>query len=121
MVKNHIHLIGTLKTVLKRQIIDGNIMHTFATPGLYNVTVNVVDSVNNTGSASTLVDVADQIVDDQPAIASAQDNSYARFPTCRGNKRRQYNAGTAPADLDNETEGADVSNNNSTSAPPVSK
>src|SRR5215211_7571061 len=50
---------------------DSNIIHTFATPGLYNVTVNVVDSMNNTGSASALVDVAEQIVEDQPAIASA--------------------------------------------------
>ena len=54
---------------------DGNIIHTFATPGLYNVTVNVVDSVNNTGSASTVLDVADQIVEDQPAISSGEDNS----------------------------------------------
>ena len=97
---------------------DGNIIHTFASPGLYNVTVNVVDSANNTGSASTLVDVADQIVDDQPAIASAQDNSTQDSqPAEVTNVDNTTQA--APADLDNETEGADVSNDNSTSAPPV--
>ncbi len=97
---------------------DGNIIHTFASPGLYNVTVNVVDSANNTGSASTLVDVADQIVEDQPAIASAQDNSTQDSqPAEVTNVDNTTQA--APADLDNETEGADVSNDNSTSAPPV--
>lgn len=39
---------------------DGNLTHTFATPGLYNVTANVIDSSNNTGSANTMVDVIAQ-------------------------------------------------------------
>jgi PKD repeat protein len=45
---------------------DGNTTHTFTISGLYNVTVDVADSLNNTGSANTLVEVGDQIVDDQP-------------------------------------------------------
>src|SRR5215210_7382576 len=91
---------------------DGNIMHTFATPGLYNVTVNVVDSMNNTGSASTLVDVADQIVEDQPAIASTEDNSTQDSQS--PNVANIDNTTQAPTDADNETEGADVSDGNST-------
>src|SRR5919108_2487224 len=39
---------------------DGNTTHIFTTPGLYNVTVDVADSLNNTGSANTLVQVGDQ-------------------------------------------------------------
>jgi len=54
---------------------DANTSHTFATPGLYNVTVNVLDSVNNTGAAATLVDVVeDETADDQSLIGS-EDNS----------------------------------------------
>jgi PKD repeat protein len=46
---------------------DGNTTtHTFTTAGLYNVTVDVADLLNNTGSANTLVEVGEQIVDDQP-------------------------------------------------------
>ena len=37
---------------------NGNTTHTFATPGLYNVTANVMDSLNNTGSADTVLEVA---------------------------------------------------------------
>src|SRR5215213_3786585 len=92
---------------------DGNIMHTFATPGLYNVTVNVVDSMNNTGSASTLVDVAEnQIVEDQPAIASAGDNSTQDSQGV--DVANIDNSTQALTDADNETKGADVSNGNST-------
>ena len=48
---------------------DANTSHTFTTPGLYNVTVNVLDSGNNTGSAAALVEIVeDETVDDQPAI-----------------------------------------------------
>lgn len=36
-----------------------NITHTFATPGLYNVTANVMDSLNNTGSANTMLDITE--------------------------------------------------------------
>jgi len=54
---------------------DGNIIHTFAKPGLYNVTVSMVDSMNNTGSASTVLDVADEIVEDQPAISSGEEDN----------------------------------------------
>jgi hypothetical protein len=54
---------------------DGNIVHTFVTPGLYNITVNVRDSLNSTGSSATLVDVVeDETVGDQPATES-EDNS----------------------------------------------
>jgi hypothetical protein len=92
---------------------DGNIMHTFATPGLYNVTANVVDSMNNTGSASTLVDVAEnQIVEDQPAIASAEDNSTQ--DSQGADVANIDNTTQALTDADNETQGADVSNGNST-------
>src|SRR5215213_828985 len=91
---------------------DSNMAHTFAASGLYNVTVNVADSMNNTGSASTLVDVADQSVEDQPGIGSAEDNSTQDSQGADGADIDK--ATQAPADADNETEGADVSNGNST-------
>ena len=52
---------------------EGNVIHTFAAPGSYNVTVDVVDSLNNTGSASTIVDVvADEIANDEEPSLAAQ-------------------------------------------------
>ena len=55
---------------------EGIALHTFASPGSYNVTVDVVDSLNNTGSASTMVDiVADEIADEEePLLASSEGN-----------------------------------------------
>jgi hypothetical protein len=94
---------------------DGNIIHTFATPGLYNVTVNVVDSMNNTGSASTVLDVADQIVEDQPAVSSGEDNSTQDSQPAE--VADIDNTTQASTGADNETEGANASNgNNSTTA-----
>ena len=45
---------------------DANTSHTFTTPGLYNVTVNVLDSGNNTGSGCYLADV----VEDETAMTN---------------------------------------------------
>jgi len=54
---------------------DGIALHTFASPGSYNVTVDVVDSLNNTGSASTIVDVADEIIDEgEPLLETSEGN-----------------------------------------------
>src|SRR5215212_9419845 len=92
---------------------DGNIIHTFATPGLYNVTVNAADSMNNTGSASTVLDVSDQIVEDQPAISSEEDNSTQDSQPAE--VADIDNSTQAPTNADNEIEGANASNgNNST-------
>src|SRR5829696_8928013 len=92
---------------------DSNIIHTFATPGLYNVTVNVVDSMNNTGSASTLLDVADQVVEDQPAISSGEEDNSTQ-DSQPAEVAGVDNATQAPTDADDETEGTDTSNGNST-------
>ena len=52
---------------------DANTSHTFTTPGLYNVTVNVLDSGNNTGSAATLVDVVeDETTEDQEPLNQSE-------------------------------------------------
>jgi hypothetical protein len=48
----------------------GNTIHTFATPGAYNVTVDVVDSLNNTGSANTVVDVTEGPTNGESAVTS---------------------------------------------------
>jgi hypothetical protein len=86
---------------------DGNIAHTFVTPGLYNVTVNVRDSVNNTGSAATLVDVVeDETVADQPATGS-EDNSTQDLqqPTTGASNNTNNNITSPLGDIgDNETD-----------------
>jgi hypothetical protein len=94
---------------------DGNIAHTFATAGLYNVTVDVVDSLNNTGLANTLVEVVeDEIVDDQPAIASEDNSTQESQPTGALNGT---NTTSSAADTDIEIEEeADASNGSSTTA-----
>ena len=94
---------------------DGNIAHTFATAGLYNVTVDVVDSLNNTGLANTLVEVVeDEIVDDQPAIASEDNSTQESQPTGALNVT---NTTSSAADTDIEIEEeADASNGSSTTA-----
>ena len=90
---------------------DGNLAHTFVTPGLYNVTVNVRDSVNNTGSAATLVDVIeDEGVADQPATGS-EDNSTQGLqqPTTGASNNTNSNITSPVADIgDNETEDEEV-------------
>ena len=95
---------------------DANIAHTFATPGLYNVTVNVIDSLNNTGSANTLVDVAeDQTVDDQPAITSEDNSTQDSQPTTGA--LNNTNTTSPSADTGNEIEEeADAGNGSSTDA-----
>jgi PKD domain len=97
---------------------DANIAHTFATPGSYNVTVNVVDSLNNTGSANTLVDVAeDQTVDDQPAITSEDNATQDSQPTTGALNVTNTTSPAADSDIEIEEEAADASNGSSTTAP----
>jgi len=87
---------------------DANIAHTFATPGLYNVTVNVVDSLNNTGSANTLVDIAeDQTVDDQPAITSEDNSTQDSQPTTGALNNTNTTSPSADTSNDNSTEAAE--------------
>jgi hypothetical protein len=96
---------------------DANIAHTFATPGSYNVTVNVIDSLNNTGSANTLVDVAeDQTVDDQPAITSEENATQDSQPTTGA--LNNTNTTSPSADTGNEIEegAANAGNGSSTDA-----
>jgi hypothetical protein len=97
---------------------DGNAIHTFATPGLYNVTVDVADSLNNTGSASTVVDVAeDQTVDDQPAITSEDNSTQDSQPTT--DALNNTNTTSSAADTGSEIEeepAADGGNGSSTDA-----
>ena len=97
---------------------DGNAIHTFATPGLYNVTVDVADSLNNTGSANTMVDVAeDQTVDDQPAITSEDNSTQDSQPTTGA--LNNTNTTSSDADTGNEIEeetAADGGNGSSTDA-----
>ena len=98
---------------------DGTLTHTFATPGSYNVTVNVADSLNNTGSANTLVDVAENLTtDDEPAIVS-EDNSTQDSQATTG-ALNTTNTTSPDADTDivlEEDEAAgDTSNDNSTGA-----
>jgi hypothetical protein len=81
---------------------DGNTIHTFSTPGLYNVRVNVTDSLNNTGSANTIVDVAENLTQDSQATTNNPQNTTETAAT------------TTPATgEDNQTEQA--GDNNSTS------
>ncbi|MGH9955393.1 MAG: PKD domain-containing protein, partial [Nitrososphaeraceae archaeon] len=97
---------------------DANIAHTFATPGSYNVTVNVIDSLNNTGSANTLVDVAeDQTVDDQPAITSEDNATQDSQPTTGALNVTNTTSPNADSDIEIEEEAADASNGSSTTAP----
>jgi hypothetical protein len=95
---------------------DGNIARTFATAGLYNVTVDVVDSLNNTGLANTLVEVVeDEIVDDQPAIASEDNSTQDSQPTTGA--LNNTNTTSPSADTGNEIEEeADAGNGSLTDA-----
>jgi hypothetical protein len=96
---------------------DGNIAHTFATAGLYNVTVDVVDSLNNTGSANTLVDVAeDQTVDDQPAITSEENSTQDSQPTTDALNNTNTTSPAADADIEIEEDAADAGNGSSIDA-----
>jgi hypothetical protein len=97
---------------------DASTIHTFATPGSYNVTVDVVDSLNNTGSANTMVNVAeDQTVDDQPAITSEDNSTQDSQPTTTG-ALNNTNTTSSAADTGNEIEdeAADAGNGSSTDA-----
>jgi hypothetical protein len=97
---------------------DANIAHTFATPGSYNVTVNVIDSLNNTGSANTLVDVAeDQTVDDQPAITSEENATQDSQPTTGALDVTNTTSPNADSDIEIEEEAADATNGSSTTVP----
>jgi PKD repeat protein len=96
--------------------IDSNITtHTFATPGLYNVTVDVVDSLNNTGSASTLVDVAEQIVvveqPTNPLIVEIISNSTEGVAPATFEFEANITGGTEPYtiswDFDDDSEESD--------------
>jgi hypothetical protein len=96
---------------------SGNIAHTFATAGLYNVTVEVVDSLNNTGSANTLVDVAeDQTVDDQPAITSEENATQDSQPTTDALNNTNTTSPAADADIEIEEDAADAGNGSSIDA-----
>jgi hypothetical protein len=96
---------------------DANIAHTFATPGSYNVTVNVVDSLNNTGSANTLVDVAEnQTVDDQPAITSEDNSTQDSQPTTGALNNTNTTSPSADTGNEIEEEEADAGNGSSTDA-----
>jgi PKD domain len=84
---------------------DGNIAHTFATPGLYNVTVNVVDSLNNTGLANTLVDIAeDQPIDNQSAIDLEDNSTQESQPTTGALNITNTTSPATDTDDDNEIE-----------------
>jgi PKD repeat protein len=99
---------------------DGNAIHTFAEPGSYNVTVDVADSLNNTGSANTLVDVAeDHTVDDQPAITSEENATQDSQPTTGALNVTNTTSPAADSDIEIEEEeaAADASNGSSTTAP----
>ena len=100
---------------------DGNAIHTFAEPGSYNVTVDVADSLNNTGSANTLVDVdEDQTVDDQPAITSKENATQDSQPTTGALNVTNTTSPAADSDIEieeEEEEAADASNGSSTTAP----
>lgn len=85
----------------------GNMTHTFEVPGSYNVTVDVVDSLNNTGSANTVVDVFEEIVSDEPSVTNRSEGNLTE--------------GSQPADSQNMTNttagagtAADDDNNNNT-------
>jgi hypothetical protein len=90
---------------------DGNIAHTFVTPGFYNVTVNVRDSLNSTGSSATLVEVVeDETVADQPATG-AEDNSTQGLqqPTTGASNNTNNNITLPLGDIgDNETDEEEV-------------
>ena len=96
---------------------DANIAHTFATPGSYNVTVDVVDSLNNTGSANTLVDVAEnQTVDDQPAITSEDNSTQDSQPSTGALNNTNTTSPAADTGNEIEEEAADAGNGSSTDA-----
>jgi hypothetical protein len=82
---------------------DGNTIHTFATQGLYSVRVNVTDSLNNTGSANTMVDVAENLTQDSQATTNNPQNTTKTAATTT----------TSATGEDNQTEQA--GDNNSTS------
>jgi hypothetical protein len=86
----------------KEKDTDGNTIHTFATQGLYSVRVNVTDSLNNTGSANTMVDVAENLTQDSQATTNNPQNTIETATT------------TPATGGDNQTEQAG-DNNNSTS------
>jgi hypothetical protein len=79
---------------------DGNIIHTFEEAGSYDVRVNVTDSLNNTGSAHTMVDVAENVTQNSEAVAN-------------NNTQNTNETTTVPAGEDNQTE---QSGDNSTSS-----
>jgi PKD repeat protein len=98
---------------------DGNLIHTFATPGSYNVTVNVADSLNNTGSANTLVDVAENLtIDDEPAIVSEDNSSQDSQATTGALNTTNTTSPDADTDivLEEDEAAGDTSNDNSTGA-----
>jgi hypothetical protein len=87
---------------------DGIALHTFATPGSYNVTLDVVDSLNNTGSASTTVNVADEIAnEEEPSLASSEENMTQDSQTADSSNTTNTTAGastTAADENENLTE-----------------
>jgi PKD repeat protein len=85
---------------------DGNMTHTFEIPGSYNVTVDVVDSLNNTGSAYTVVDVTDE-----PAITTSEGNLTQDSQTTDSlNRTNTTAAGAAATDDDNSPPIANAGN-----------
>jgi hypothetical protein len=75
---------------------DGIALHTFATPGSYNVTLDVVDSLNNTGSASTTVNVADEIGnEEEPSLASSEENMTQDSQTADSSNTTNTTAGAS--------------------------
>jgi hypothetical protein len=96
---------------------DGNKVHTFDTEGLYNVTVDVIDSLNSTGSANTLVNVTDKNTGSEPAVASEGNLTQERQTTESAN-RTNTTTTTAPAAQDNNNNTTETNNNGeSTNSP----
>jgi hypothetical protein len=72
---------------------DGNTLHTFATQGLYSVIVNVTDSLNNTGSANTMVDVAENLTQNSQTTTNPQNTTETTTISPTGEENQTEQAG----------------------------
>jgi hypothetical protein len=91
---------------------DSSVAHTFTTPGLYNVTVNVRDSGNSTGSAAALVEVVedddnDGAIEDQPQTGVEGNSTQGLQVTNNASNNTNDSVASAPVadnNDDNQTE-----------------
>ncbi|MDQ3884699.1 MAG: PKD domain-containing protein [Thermoproteota archaeon] len=92
---------------------SGNKIHIFEVGGSYNVTADVTDSLNSTGSASTVVNVKDQIASSEPVIASGENNTQEPQGTDSVNATNTTRTTNAPANAgDNSSNNTETSGNN---------